>query len=142
MIFNLAVTKDDDGNAAGGKLPAKIQRNLDRLKPGGSISDRAMQARVAEAWRRPPPEPFVASQAGKRPRYDECNPPPYGIPDHAAKELNRQLHPMNDGMPDHSVPPREHPKDRESHREMMKESMEPLDHTDHGGIPGFCKRRK
>ena len=37
MIFNLAIDQDDDGNAAGGKLPARIQRNLDRLapKPGG-----------------------------------------------------------------------------------------------------------
>jgi hypothetical protein len=105
MIFNLAITKDDDGNAAGGKLPARIQRNLDRIapKPGG-LSDRAMQARVAEAWRRPPPEPFAASQAGKRREgggFDERNPPPHeDIPDHAAKALNRQLHPMNDGIPD------------------------------------------
>src|SRR6202030_1307723 len=34
MIFNLAIVKDDDGNAAGGRaLTARIQRNLDRLKP-------------------------------------------------------------------------------------------------------------
>jgi hypothetical protein len=34
MIFNLAIDQDDDGNAAGGRpLPARIQRNLDRLKP-------------------------------------------------------------------------------------------------------------
>jgi hypothetical protein len=146
MIFNLAVTKDDDGNAAGGKLPAKIQRNVDRLKPGGSISERAMQARVAEAWRRPPPEPFEASQAGKgrlrshtgrSSKYDERNPPPHeGIPDHAAKALNRQLHPMNDELPEHSAPP------TISRREQMKASTEPLDRTERDGIPGFCDRRE
>jgi ERF superfamily protein len=28
-----------------------------------------------------------------------------------------------------------------SHREMLNESMKPLDHSDHGGIPGFCVRK-
>jgi ERF superfamily len=143
MIFNLAVVKDDDGNAAGGKLPARIQRNLDRIaprpepapakaggiaekhpdsfppgaaeqfatrpartvvpaKPGG-IADRAMVARAHQSWARPagPSKAFSASDAGRRGGYDERNPPPHeDIPDHAAKALNRQLHPMNDGIPD------------------------------------------
>jgi|GEM_PF-1713785 len=142
MIFNLAVTKDDDGNAAGGKLPARIQRNLDRIapKPDG-IADRAMVARAHREWERPagPTKPFLASQAGQ---FNERNPPPHeDIPDHAAgKALNRQLHPMNDELPGDLAPPRDQPRDRESHRAMMKESMKPLDHTERDSIPGFLRR--
>jgi hypothetical protein len=45
-----------------------------------------------------------------------------------------------DGLPGDLGPPRDQPRDRESHRAMMKESMKPLDHTDRGGIPGFLRR--
>jgi hypothetical protein len=103
MIFNLAIDQDDDGNAAGGPrlrgdaavLPARIQRNLDRLKPKpggqlhppgapsddferrdgipvfvgkpGGIADRAMVARAHQSWARPagPSKAFFAAEAGK-----------------------------------------------------------------------------
>src|SRR5260221_1713679 len=92
---NLAVTQDD-GNAAGGRaLPARIQRNLDRLKPkpdgvapmaaednghrgftdrryiqalrNGGIADRALVARAHREWARPagPSKAFLATDAGK-----------------------------------------------------------------------------
>ena len=151
-------------------VPARIQRNLDRIapkphpdsfppsaaerfatrpartvvpaKPGG-IADRAMVARAHREWEKPtgPTKPFLASQAG-RPALgggvDERNPPPHeDIPDHAAaKALNRQLHPVNDGLPDHSAPPREQPKDREPHRAMMKAAMAP-----DPDIPEFLQRK-
>jgi hypothetical protein len=84
-------------------VPARIQRNLDRIapKPGG-IADRAMVERAQREWRRPagPSKPFLASQAG----FDERNPPPHDVvPDDArevAKALNRRLHPMNDAIPE------------------------------------------
>jgi len=61
------------------------------LKAGG-IAERAIAARVAEAWKPKPPRIFRASQAG---HVDE--PPPHDfIPDgpgeSAAKALNRRLH--------------------------------------------------
>ncbi len=165
MIFNLAIDQDDDGNAAGGLrgdvLPARIQRNLDRLKPkpdgvaamaaednghwgftdrryiqalrNGGIADRAMVARAHREWERPagPTKPFLASQAGQ---FDERNPPPHeDIPDHAAaKQLNRQLHPMRDGLPGDLAP------DREPHRAMLREVMKPLPDPD---IPEFLQRK-
>jgi hypothetical protein len=87
-----------------------------RLKEGG-IADQAMIARVAPAHRSSgPSRPFLASEAGR--------------------QLNRHLHPMNDELPDHSAPP------TISHKEQMKASMEPLNHTERDGIPDFCDRRK
>jgi len=117
MIFNLAVTKDDDGNAAGGRaaaLPARIQRNLDRLKPkaddvadramvaednghqgftdrryiqalrNGGIADRAMVARAHREWEKPA-GPTKPFLASQAGRFDERNPPPHeDIPDHVA----------------------------------------------------------
>jgi hypothetical protein len=59
MIFNLAVDRDDDGNAAGYRTRAANQ--------GASISERAIAARVSQAWdgsRRT--EPFLAGEAGRR----------------------------------------------------------------------------
>ena len=85
-------------------VPARIQRNLDRLKPKrGGVADRAMVARAHWEWERParPSQPFLASQAGQ---FDERNPPPHEVvPDGArevAKALNRRLHPMNDAIPE------------------------------------------
>jgi ERF superfamily len=54
MIFNLAVCKDDDGNAAGGVNNDRRPRTVvpapkHSLKQGG-ISERAIAARVAQAW--------------------------------------------------------------------------------------------
>jgi hypothetical protein len=103
-------------------VPARIQRNLDRLnpKPGG-IAERAITKRYEQAVQSAgPSQPFVASEAGKAfsPRfraqaadYDERNPPPHDIaPDgqacDVAKALNEQLHPMRDELPDHSAPPK------------------------------------
>jgi ERF superfamily len=101
-------------------VPARIQRNLDRIaqQPGaapakvGGIADRAMVARAHQSWARPagPSKPFLASEAGKE-FYSERNPPPHdGIPEfldrraattkETAKALNRRLHPMNDELPE------------------------------------------
>ncbi len=137
MIFNLAIDQDDDGNAAGGR-PAKavaskpayvVDPPSRRLKQGG-ISERAVAARVAQAWEPRRSESFLASEAGKRsrPPYDDRNPPPHDtVPDgpgeQAAKALNRQLHPMRDELPDHSAAPK-------------------LDHTERNGVPAFLDRRK
>jgi hypothetical protein len=99
MIFNLAVTKDDDGNAAGGKLPARIQRNLDRLEPKpGGVADRAMVARAHREWERPagPSQPFLTSQAG---RFDEQNPPPHGIANRPATKTEVIDHTDHGGIP-------------------------------------------
>jgi hypothetical protein len=108
-------------------VPARIRRNLDRLapKPGG-IAERALTKRYQEAVRSTgPSEPFQASEAGKAfsPRFREQAAPHDVVPDQAAKALNRCLHPMRDDLPDHSAPPK-------------------LDHTDHGGVPGFLDRRR
>jgi hypothetical protein len=106
------------------------------LKPGG-IAERAIGKRYEQAVRSVgPSQPFPASEAGKAfsPRfraqaagYDERNPPPDDVipdgPGEAAKALNRCLHPMKDELPGDLGPPK-------------------VDHTDHGGIPAFCDRRK
>jgi hypothetical protein len=142
MIFNLAIDYDDDGNAAGGRkpavettLPARIQRNLDRLQPkAGGIAERAISARYEQAVRSTgPSQPFAASEAGKAfsPRfraeaagYDERNPPPHGTaPGQAAKALNQRLHPMNDELPGDLAPPKR------------------LDRSERDGVPGFLDRR-
>jgi hypothetical protein len=83
-------------------VPARIQRNLDRIQPKpGGVADRAMVARAQRAWEPKPANVFRASEAGK---FDERNPPPHDtVPDaarEAAQALNRRLHPMNDGIPD------------------------------------------
>jgi len=98
-------------------VPARIQRNLDRLQPKpGGIAERAMAARSTG-----PSRPFLASDAG---RFDERNPPPHGTDvREAAKALNRQLHPMKDELPDHSAPPKQ------------------LDKSERDGVPGFLDRR-
>jgi hypothetical protein len=93
-----------------------------RLKEGG-IADRAMVARVAQAWEPKPTKVFRASQAG---HVDE--PPPHNfIPDgpgeSAAKALNRHVHPLNDELPGDLGPPK-------------------LDCTERDGVPGFLDRRK
>jgi len=125
MIFNLAIDQDDDGNAAGGRTPSesdsrklsvmKSETNRPRtIAPApkhalkeGSIADRAMVARAHRAWEPKPPRVFRASQAG----HLEEPPPHVAIPDgpgeRAARELNKQIHPMNDGLPDHSAPPKQ-----------------------------------
>lgn len=65
------------------KLPARIQRNLDRLKPKpGGISERAMIARGVQS--------LTVTEA--------------------AKAINRQLHPFNDELPGDLGPPK--PLDR------------------------------
>ena len=131
MIFNLAIDQDDDGNAAGGCMTPERPRTVmpapkHRLKQGG-ISERAMAARVAQAWEPKPRKIFRASQAGQ---FSERNPPPDDtIPDGpgegAAKALNHRLHPMNDELPAHSAPP--------------KQSARVDGDT---GIPGFLDRRR
>src|SRR6266436_2416835 len=115
-------------------VPARIQRNLDRLnpKPGG-IAERAIAKRYEQAVRSAgPSQPFMASEAGKAfsPRfrasaagYDERNPPPHdfvpgGLKAHeAAKALNRRLHQMHDDLPGDLGPPKQ------------------LDHTERDGVP-------
>jgi hypothetical protein len=98
------------------------------LKEGG-LADRAMIQRVAAAHaQKDRSQPFVVS--GPFPPVDE-----------AAKALNRQLHPMNDELPGDLAPPKEQPRDRESHRALMKASLEPFDHTDDGGIPASLRRK-
>src|SRR5258708_40242749 len=90
-------------------------------------------------WERPagPTKPFLPSQPDQ---FDERNPPPHeDIPDHAAaKQLNRQLHPMRDGLPGDLAP------DREPHRAMMKAVMEPPACAGAGSdpdIPEFLQRK-
>jgi hypothetical protein len=98
-------------------VPARIQRNLNRLQPTpGGIAERAMAARSTG-----PSKPFLASEAGK---FDERNPPPHGTDvREAAKALNKQLHPMNDELPGDLAPPKP-----------------AIDHTDVGGTPAFLRR--
>jgi hypothetical protein len=69
------------------KLPARIQRNVDRLQPKpGGIAERAIEARQV-AHRAPgPSEPFLASEAGRA--------------------LNRKLHDMHDELPGDLGPPK------------------------------------
>jgi hypothetical protein len=81
------ISSEPESAPAKPALPARIQRNVDRLnpKPGG-IAERAMTARNAQTFGSTgPSEPFLASEAGK--------------------ELNRRIHPMNDELPAHSAPP-------------------------------------
>lgn len=185
-LFQIPTGEEDDADKGENDahiirktLPARIQRNLDRIapKPGGiaekhpdsfppgaaelfgtrpartvvpakpgGVADRAMVARAHQSWARPagPSKAFFAADAGRRDSggFNERNPPPHDdVPDHAAgKALNQQLHPMNDELPDHSAKPAE-PPPTVPHRTMMKASMEPLDHTDRGGIPEFCRRK-
>jgi ERF superfamily len=91
-----------------------------RLKAGG-IADRAMVARVAQAWEPKPPKVFRASQAG----FNE--PPPHDVipdgPGEAARALNRRLHPMNDELPGDLGPPK-------------------VDTSERDGVPAFLDRRK
>jgi len=123
-------------------VPARIQRNLDRLnpKPGG-ISERAMTRHYEQAVRSTgPSQPFLASEAGKAvsPRfraqagYDERDPPPHDtVPDQAAqaaKALNAHLHPFNDELPGDLGPPNASTTQR-------------LDRSERDGVPGFLDRR-
>jgi hypothetical protein len=123
-----------------GKVPARIQRNLDRLnpKPGG-IAQRAITARYEQAVRSAgPSQAFPASEAGKAfsPRfraqaagYDERNPPPDDVvpdgPGEAARALNRALYPLGDELPAHSAPPKQ-----------------PAKVDGDTGIPDFLDRRR
>jgi hypothetical protein len=92
-----------------------------RLKAGG-ISERAMAARVAQAWEPKPARIWTPSQAG---HLDDA-PPHDFIPDgpgEAARALNRRLHPMNDELPGDLGPPK-------------------LDCTERDRVPRFLDRRK
>src|SRR5258708_10406955 len=80
-------------------VPARIQRNLDRLQPKpGGVADHAMVARAHREWAKPPgPSQSVrASQAG---RFDERHPPADDVipdgPGGAAPGLNPPLPPPN-----------------------------------------------
>ncbi len=126
MIFNLAIDQDDDGNAAGGRATPERPRTVVPAPKSilrGSISDRAMVARAQRAWEPKPPRVFRASQAG----HLEEPPPHVAIPDgpgeRAAREINKQIHPMRDELPAHSAPPK-------------------LDTSERDGVPGFLDRRK
>src|SRR5215470_2605992 len=126
-LFQIPTGEEDDGDRGEDERPAKqIVRTVvpapkRALKQGG-ISERAIAARVAEAWEPKPPKVFQASQAGHVP--DE--PPPHDfIPDgpgEAARALNRRLHPMRDELPAHSAPPK-------------------LDTSERDGVPAFLDRR-
>jgi ERF superfamily len=170
MIFNLAIDQDDDGNAAGGRaaaLPARIQRNLDRLKPkpdgvadramednghrgftdrryiqtlrNGGIADRAMVARAHREWERPagPSKAFLATEAGKP----------------ALREgFDERNPPPHEDIPDHAAGkalnrelhpmndrlPGDLAPDREPHRAMLRDVMKPLPDPD---IPEFLQRK-
>jgi hypothetical protein len=127
MIFNLAIDYDDDGNAAGGRAKPERPRTVvpapkHALKQGG-IAERAMVARVAQAWEPKPPKVFRASQAG----HVEDPPPHDSIPDgpgEAARALNRRLHPMNDELPGDLALPKQ------------------LDQTERDSVPAFLDRRR
>jgi ERF superfamily len=133
MIFNLAIDYDDDGNAAGGRVQTERPRTIvpapkQRLRQGG-ISERAIAARVAQAWEPRRSEPFLASEAGKEFRRGPPEPPPHDfIPDGpgetSAKAINRRLYPLHDELPAHSAPPKQ------------------IDLTERDGVPGFLDRRK
>ena len=97
------------------KVPARIQRNLDRLNPKpGSIAERAIEARQFGHRSRGPSQPFIATREGPR------SLPPL---DEAAKALNRCLHPMNDELPGDLGRPK-------------------LDQTERDGVPAFLDRRR
>jgi hypothetical protein len=66
MVFNLAIDRDDDGNAAGYRTRAVTNApvNGDNVT-GATISERAIAARVSQARQGQPTEPFYASEAGK-----------------------------------------------------------------------------
>jgi len=119
-------------------VPARIQRNLDRLnpKPGG-IAERAITARYEQAVRSTgPSQAFLAKDAGKEfsprfrgqaGRFDERNPPADDVipdgPGEAARALNRRLHPLNDELPGDLGPPK-------------------IDTSERDGVPAFLDRRK
>jgi hypothetical protein len=126
--------------AATTNIPARIQRNLDRLNPkAGGISERAITKRYKQAVQSAgPSQPFPASEAGKAfsPRfraqaagYDERNPPADDVipdgPGEAARALNRELYPLRDELPAHSAPPKQ-----------------PAKTDDDTGIPDFLDRRR
>jgi hypothetical protein len=135
MIFNLAIDYDDDGDAAGGRAQTQRPRTIvpapkQRLRQG-SISERAIAARVARTWEPRRSEPFLASEAGKEFRRGPPEPPPHDfIPDGpgetSAKAINRRLYPMNDELPGDLGPPK----------------TAPLDTSERDGVPGFLDRRK
>ena len=107
----------------GEKVPARIQRNLDRLQPKpGGIAERAITKRYEQEVRSAgPSKPFFASRAGI---FDERDPPPHDVvSDQAAKALNRCLHVMNDELPGDLGPPKQ------------------LDRSERDGVPAFLDRR-
>jgi hypothetical protein len=129
-LFQIPTGEEDDGDRGENERPAKqitravrtvVEAPKHRLKQGG-IAERAIAARVTQAWEPKPPKVFQASQAGHV--LDE--PPPHDfIPDgpgEAARALNRRLHPMNDELPAHSAPPK-------------------LDTSERDGVPAFLDRR-
>jgi hypothetical protein len=121
-------------------VPARIQRNLDRLdpKPGG-IAERAITARYEQAVRSAgPSQPFLASESGtalsprfraQAGRFDERNPPPDDVvPDgayEASRALNKRLHDMHDELPGDLGPPKQ-----------------PAKVDGDTGIPDFLDRRR
>jgi hypothetical protein len=131
-LFQIPTGEEDDADRGEDERPAKqITRAVRTVVPApkhalkrGGIAERAMVARVAQAWEPKPPKVFRASQAG----HVEDPPPHDTIPDgpgEAARALNRRLHPLNDELPAHSAPPR------------------PLDTSERdGGIPAFLDRRQ
>lgn len=140
MIFNLAIDKDDDGNAAGrtakspDRLPkkdsreiyVKLQRdihNLDdirELRQWGE-DNRERIAVLPQDW-----QDILRLQWSER-----------------LVEL-RQLGPKAIAA-DHGEVIWDEDGERPatiSHRALMAASMQPLDHTDHNGIPAFCVRKR
>jgi hypothetical protein len=103
-------------NIAPAKLPARIQRNLDRLKPKpDGIAERAMAARNGQAFTKSAAAGHIVDK-----RYEDVI--RYERAAEAAKALNRRLHPMNDELPAHSAPPK-------------------IDTTERDGVPAFLDRR-
>jgi hypothetical protein len=146
-------------------VPARIQRNLDRIapkphpdsfppsaaerfatrpartvvpaKPGG-IADRAMVARAHQSWARPagPTKAFFAADAGKR----------------EGEGFDERNPPPHEDIPDHAAGkalnrelhpmndrlPGDLAPDREPHRAMLRDVMKPLPDPD---IPEFLQRK-
>jgi hypothetical protein len=130
-LFQIPTGDEEDADRGEDERPAKhITRAVRTVVPApkhalkqGGIADRAMVARVAQAWEPKPPKVFRASQAG----FNE--PPPHDvIPDgpgeSAAKAINRKLHPMNDELPGDLGPPKT------------------IDTSERDGVPAFLDRRR
>jgi hypothetical protein len=131
-LFQIPTGEEEDADLGENERPAKqITRAVRTVAPApkNRLTERAIAARVAQAWEPRHSEPFNASEREKERvaalrRYDERNPPPgYDETAQAAKALNRRLHPMNDELPGDLGPPK-------------------LDTTERDGVPAFLDRRK